>query len=129
MKINTLKILSALSFLTIIIPGEKISFPMGSVLLLQPFLNVLPREMLFYTLPISILVIYLFVSGLWKFESLKDSIICLTALTGFLLFIGSYSRNFLLHYDFPSVLMLVLFLFFAAQLLVKLITKIRQVKN
>jgi hypothetical protein len=127
MKTKTLKILTALSFITILIPGNMFSLPMGFAIL-GIFSNAGDTDS-FYLIPSLIALIYLFVSSISNKNTIKD--IAISQLCLIILLITSVYglKEIINNFNYPSIISIAIYFVFHFWLTVKLIISYRTLRG
>jgi hypothetical protein len=127
MKTKTLKILTALSFITILIPGNMFSLPMGFAIL-GIFSNTGDTDS-FYLIPSLIALIYLFVSSISNKNTIKD--IAISQLCLIILLITSVYglKEIINNFNYPSIISIAIYFVFHFWLTVKLIISYRTLRG
>ena len=108
LSIKVIKILVALLFLVILIPGEKLGMPMGMMILLNLW-GVGGIIGFFQSLVLIASEFYLFDSAISKYDNRKDDIIIVSIIVIFFTSIAIFSNNILRYGDTVVYLMLILF--------------------
>jgi hypothetical protein len=117
-----IKILTLLTFLIIIIPGDKLAIPVGLIIIMS-VLGIAALEDLIIGLSLLITIAFAIVSIAKEIKKLDQKINLLIILI-FWAYLLQFTKQFIQHYDPISLSTLIIFLLFSTINLVKIIKKI-----
>jgi hypothetical protein len=86
-RINLFKILTSIFFLFVIIPGQKLGFPVILLILFEMNTGFLSP---FCSITLILFLFYLFISGIVKLDSKLDDLIVLITITALFVFLFSH---------------------------------------